>query len=544
MDESPLRQLRQLLQLRQCDSFLCGACAVRGLGKNARRVILVAPARPAAQANVKSRTIRAMKQWLRTQGVWWLGWLALALAAAAALVRAELARLHEDFDTQARIAHRLMSQQVVQYDAVLATLALLDVGGGGARAEQRLSGVYPAILGIARRDAARQWPSPALAQAEARSRSAHRAELAAVDLPAGRYQLVIGADPASYALSIDLAASVPWPDWPMDARRSPVRVALERGGRQYLIQPGRSGAGPWHFEMRKTLASASQDFDLLASRSVGIADLPWWRIAAAALALAALLCSARWLLRQRAARRRAEELLRLGQVARLNALGELAAGMAHELNQPLTAVVANTQAARRLLDDDEPDLDTARGAMGQAVAQARRAAGVVGRLRRAIERPGGGIQPVVLQEAVSATLHLLEPDCARRGVAVALDAGAPVRVLADPVALEQIVHNLLLNALQALDGTPAGERRIALQASASGRHGLLQVCDSGPGIAPELLPRLFEPFFSTRAGGLGLGLSLCETLAGEMNGTLRLRGHALRSETRGACFELELPLAP
>ena len=123
-------------------------------------------------------------------------------------------------------------------------------------------------------------------------------------------------------------------------------------------------------------------------------------------------------LRQRAARSRAEELLRLGQVARLNTLGELAAGMAHELNQPLTAVMANTQAARRLLDDDPPELDTARQAMAQAVEQARRAADVVGRLRRVVERPdlAGQTQAVNLAEAVRRALYLLEPECQRRGV--------------------------------------------------------------------------------------------------------------------------------
>jgi C4-dicarboxylate-specific signal transduction histidine kinase len=154
--------------------------------------------------------------------------------------------------------------------------------------------------------------------------------------------------------------------------------------------------------------------------------------------------------RQRVARRRAEELLRLGQVARLNALGELSAGLAHELNQPLTAVLANAQAARRLLDDEPPDLATARDAMGQAVEQARRAAGVVGRLRRVIERPeaGGDVKPLVLQEVVRSAMHLLAPEFAKHGVAAQFDATAqaPVRVQAEAVALEQIVHNLLMNA--------------------------------------------------------------------------------------------------
>ncbi len=486
-----------------------------------------------------------MKRWLRTRGAWWLAWLGLTLAGAAWLAQGELLRLRDAFDTEARIAHRLLSQQVVQHDAVLVTLALLDSGATNARPEQRLSSVYPSILAVQRREHGADWSdaahAAALAAAETRSRASHHPALATLDLPAGRYQLVIGADPTSYALDIDLAATVPWRDWPMDPAQSPVRVALEHGDQRFVIQPGRAAEGRWRFGMRKTLASESQNLDLVASRGITVADLPWGRIAAWALAVAALLGGGRALQRQRTARRRAEELLRLGQVARLNALGELAAGMAHELNQPLTAVLANTQAARRLLDDDEPDLDTARSAMGQAVTQARRAAEVVGRLRRAVERPGGGVQPVVLQEAVHAALHLLEPECAKRGVAVRFDAAAqaPVRVLADPVALEQIVHNLLMNALQALEEVPPPQRRIAIDASAGADTGTLRLSDSGVGIAPELLPKLFEPFFSTRAGGLGLGLSLCETLAGEMGGALRARP----GQAHGACFELELPLA-
>lgn len=486
-----------------------------------------------------------MKPWLRTQGIWWLAWLGLALAGAAWLARSELARLQADFDTDARIAHRLLSQQVVQYDAVLATLALLDTGTDAARPEQRLPSVYPSILAVQRRDRGATWTDAAhaaeLDAAESRSRATHRPALATVALAAGRYRLVIGAEPTSYALDIDLAATVPWRDWPMDPKQSPVRMTLEREGQQFVVQPGRVADGGWRFDVRKTLASDSQNFDVVATRSISAADLPWGRIAAWALAVAGLLWGGRALQRQRTARRRAEELLRLGQVARLNALGELAGGMAHELNQPLTAVLANTQAARRLLDDETPDLETARSAMTQAATQARRAADVVGRLRRAIERPGGGTQPVLLQEAVRAVLHLLEPECSRRGASVRFDAAGtpPVRVLADPVALEQIVHNLLMNALQAVEEVPPAERRIDIEAQAGARTGALRVRDNGRGIAPELLPRLFEPFFSTRKGGLGLGLSLCETLAGEMGGTLRVRA----GEARGACFELELPLA-
>ena len=226
----------------------------------------------------------------------------------------------------------------------------------------------------------------------------------------------------------------------------------------------------------------------------------------------------------------------------MNALGELAAGMAHELNQPLTAVLANTQAASRLLADEPPEVETARSAMVQAVEQARRASAVVARMRRAVERPdlAAQLQPVVLQEAVRNALDLLEPELARRQVVSRLDAGpAPVTVLADPVALEQVIHNLLMNALQALEQVPARTRLLSLAVAPEGRHGRLTVQDSGPGIAADVLPRVFEPFFTTRADGLGLGLSLCETLATGMGGQLSVAA----ATPHGAVFTLALPLA-
>jgi C4-dicarboxylate-specific signal transduction histidine kinase len=130
-------------------------------------------------------------------------------------------------------------------------------------------------------------------------------------------------------------------------------------------------------------------------------------------------------------------------------------------------------------------------------------------------------------------------------VQVDIDAtdGPPVRVLADPVALEQIVHNLLVNAIQALDAVPPGTRRIAIAVQLLGDQGRLAVGDSGPGIAPELRPRLFEPFFTTREGGLGLGLSLSETLATGMGGTLSAAPPGGAHGLRGACFHLDLQLA-
>jgi C4-dicarboxylate-specific signal transduction histidine kinase len=342
---------------------------------------------------------------------------------------------------------------------------------------------------------------------------------------------------------------VPWSEWPMKADSSPVRVALEHQGQHFELQRGDPGslsaARGWRFEFHKHLAAASQPFDVVAEQQLGWSQLPWLRMLAWTGAVASVLALLSQWLRQRTARRRAEELLRLGQVARLNTLGELAAGMAHELNQPLTAVLANTQAAQRLLADDPPELETARQAMARVVDQSRRAAEVVGRLRRTVERPPpagdagpDGAQALDLVEAARRAVHLLEPECRRRGVQPGVQADAPVVVTGDPVAVDQIVHNLLMNALQAMDAVNPGQRRLHLTLRRDGAVGELTVADRGPGIAPEALPRLFEPFFSTREGGLGLGLSLCETLAQGMGGSLG----ATNRPGGGAEFILRLPL--
>jgi C4-dicarboxylate-specific signal transduction histidine kinase len=258
-------------------------------------------------------------------------------------------------------------------------------------------------------------------------------------------------------------------------------------------------------------------------------------------AIALMLVRGRMLVQQRVQQRRDEERQRVGQLARLNTLGELAAGMAHEINQPLTAILANTQAASRLLDDSEPDLTAARTAMQMAVQQARRASDVVGRLRRTVERPGSAaaVQNVNLHHACRHALYLLEPELQRSQCAHTLTMDCPAfEVLADPVALEQIIHNLLTNALQAMEQVPASSRTLHLVLTCTATHGTLRVQDTGPGIPPDALAKVFEPFYSTREGGLGLGLSLCETLAIAMGAQLSAANRA----DQGAELTLHIPL--
>lgn len=481
--------------------------------------------------------------WLRRHG----SWIAAALLAcglgSAVLARLELIRLRDAFETDMRIAHRLLSQRVVQHDAVLATLALLQPPPQADPVEQRLPALYPQILRVLRRDRDSAWADPRQQAAEVVSRAVRHATLSQLDFAAGRYELVLAAEPASFAMLMDLRGVVPWTEWPMQPQASPVRVTLDQAGQTFVVQPGAAGGWGWRFDFGKHLASQSQPFNVVAQRHVGTGELPWTWMLAWTAAVIALLSGLRAWQSQRQARRRAEELVRLGQVSRLNALGELAAGMAHELNQPLTAVLANTQAAGRLLSDDPPDIDTARQAMTQAAQQARRASEVVGRLRRVVEPPGSAsaARTLVMQEAVQNALYLVEPELVARHIVSSVSApDGPIPVLAEPVALEQILHNLLMNAMQALEQVPQGERSLVLTLTASASQGVVEVRDSGPGIAPEHLVRVFEPFFSTRSSGLGLGLSLCESLATGMGAQLT----AAHNPPRGALFRLSLPQAP
>lgn len=501
------------------------------------------------------------------RGVAWLAATTLvALLGATAIVRWDIATRREAFAEDARIAHRLLSQRAAQLDAVLATLALLAPATDAEEPAVRLPALWPAVLSVQRSDAQHPWPDAVLAAAEAHSRTLaagrRHAVLAAVDPARAHYSLVLAGHPASWALRVDAKRLVPADEWPL-SDAGPVRALLVAGAHALVLHPGApeavqpAGLTPG-FTFAKVLATPSQPFELRLQRATGPAQWPWGWLLAWAAACAATTAILLALQRARDTQRRNAELVRMAQVARLNTLGELAAGMAHELNQPLAAVLASTQAAQRLLrqdvqaapqelGDDGPDLPAVRQALGLAAAQARRASDVLTRLRRLVQDPTQGAAPqsVDLHALCVQMLRLLGPELQRRGISAEVSGGMPA-VWADPVMLEQIVHNLVTNAIQALEGaaTPSPTIALVLQPVPDEAVGLLLVRDNGPGFATEHLGRVFEPFFSTRASGLGLGLPLCETLAQALGGSLQARNlGAPGAGSTGAELVLTLPLA-
>lgn len=493
--------------------------------------------------------------------------LLLAAAGDGLLAQRAISSLRESFEADARIMHRLLSQRASQHDAVLASLNLLHTEPAADARVQRLPALYPQILATAQRSQGGIWSGslsleaalPALDLAWLASQAGALATTAAFDGQQGRYWLVQAASPMSHALLIDLRGMVPWSDWPggataaAAAHATGVRVNLEHAGERWTLQDAPLWDSRWRFSFRKHLATASQPFDMVAEQCLGWADLPWLPMLAWTLFASVGVAAAAAFVQQRRQRERADLLRQIDRVSRLNAMGELAAGMAHELNQPLTAVLANTQAAMRLLRESPPDHSAAQPAMTRAAEQARRAADVLARLRQTVSQPDAAvaIAMVNLADAARKALFLIEPECAALGVVTTCDGDTGVNATADAVALEQVLHNLLGNALAALASVPVGTRSLRLHVGRSTGRAVIEVIDSGPGIADDVLPRLFEPFFSTRpmphpAGpttphghGLGLGLSLCQSLLQRMGGEIT----AGNRDHGGAVFTVILPLA-
>jgi signal transduction histidine kinase len=482
---------------------------------------------------------------LQRHAPWIAAWLLASALGSLLLGQRALATLEEAFETDVRVAYRLLNHRAGQHDALLSTLALLRSGNDPSRPEQRLQAVYPQIVSVQHRNAEAVWPQEHLVAAEAESRKLGRAVLTEPAIARGRYQLVMGADPTSYALQIDVRGMVPWSEWPMAADTSPVRMTIEHAGQRFVLQAGQNPAenpSGWKLGFNQALTSASQPFELAAQRQVGWGELPWSQMATWSLLVALLLLATRALLRLRSDGRRAHALLRLGQVARLNTLGELAAGMANDLNQPVAEMLTNTRIAHRVLHEDPPDLLTGQLAVKDALVHAQRVSDVINRLRYVASQPAKAarVEDVDLPALARRALHVLEPELRRHGIAAHIDLPAqPFSVRGDPGALEQIMHNLLLNAMQSLDQVQIHDRRLVINLGVSGQHGHFIVRDTGPGMPIDVLPHVFEPFFTTREGGLGLGLSLSESMAHDMGGTLT----AFNQTPHGAEFRLSLPLS-
>ncbi len=490
---------------------------------------------------------------------WVAGWLlASALAVAGVAVVERRGHLAE-LTAESQRLHALASQRADQHDAHLTALSAIALAGADQRAAlfREVAGAimrfYPRIVGISLVALDDAGDSLEIGAADAGLRGLVRAAARASEgapvlrqHDAGRPAYVIvkrspNTDDARYglALVIDAAALLEGdPDYWSEG--GPARRLVLPDGTT-VLGPGPERATP---QFSRELASSTQPLRLETGTVLTAADvLPAGRIALTIAAITLVTLVLRAAARQRAQVRAAEARAeikdletRLSHASRVNALGEMASGIAHELTQPLTAILAQVQAARHLAARGEGD--RLAGALDAVADQTRRASAILERLRTWTRPQARNPQPVDVRECIHVARTLLSAQAAEAGARLDVTVpAAPIVVTADRVELEQVLFNLIRNALDAVaDGD--GRRVVTVEAHADGTRAHVDVSDTGPGLAEAVRDRLFTPFVTTRPGGTGLGLALSQRLVERAGGDL-----AAVAAATGARFRVTLPLA-
>ncbi|EPY8402804.1 sensor histidine kinase [Enterobacter ludwigii] len=273
----------------------------------------------------------------------------------------------------------------------------------------------------------------------------------------------------------------------------------------------------WHWQ--RTFTQPTQPFTLMATAKPHWLAVSWWVYPFLFFGWAVLIAAASLLLWQRRQRQHAEQRAHYYQHARLNTLGEITAGIVHEINQPLTAVQTWIQGAQRQQQQANPQAVSQ--ALAAALVQTQRISALLTRFREHVVQEKVTLRDIDLKPCWQQVVDLLEHERRSEHIAVshAFAAGA-TRVLADRLWLEQVLHNLLSNAIQAQQECAQGWVKITSEKRENWIY--ITLTDGGPGFSPEALQNAFMPFYSGRREGIGLGMTLTESLMTRMNGSITL----------------------
>jgi C4-dicarboxylate-specific signal transduction histidine kinase len=229
----------------------------------------------------------------------------------------------------------------------------------------------------------------------------------------------------------------------------------------------------------------------------------------------------------------------LAHVTRVTTLGELAASIAHEVNQPIAAVVTNAEAALRFLSRYPPDLEEVCEGLHSIIKDANRAGDVIGRIRELMKKAPPRKDRMDINEAIHEVIELTRGEAVKSGASVqtALGEGLPL-IEGDRVQLQQVALNVIINAVQAMSDAE-GPRELTITTAQAEPNGVLvAVKDTGPGLAPASLEQLFAPFYTTKPGGLGMGLSISRSIVEAHGGRLWVTANP----PRGVVFQFTLPV--
>lgn len=252
----------------------------------------------------------------------------------------------------------------------------------------------------------------------------------------------------------------------------------------------------------------------------------------------AVICHANITERKKAEDEARRRMVELAHVTRVATLGELAASLAHEINQPLTAILSNAQAAQYFMSKDCPEMDEVRQILDDIIEDDKRVSEVIRRMRALLKKGTARHERVSINDAVLESVALIDSASLHRGLSITtdLDAGS-LMVRADPVQLQQVLFNLKVNAAAAMKNTPNTSRKLRITTAVQDDGTVrVSVTDSGSGIDEACIARIFEPFYTTKPGGMGLSIS--QTIIKACGGTMG----AFNNPEGGATFYFFLPV--
>ena len=233
----------------------------------------------------------------------------------------------------------------------------------------------------------------------------------------------------------------------------------------------------------------------------------------------------------------------IARAARISVLGELVASIAHEVSQPLTAIESNTQASLLWLMHEPPNIEVVRELAARTAAEVQRAADIIDRIRSMVLRASPELGSTAINPMIEEAAIFLRHEIQRNRVEASLQLAPSLpTVLGDRVQLQQVVINLAVNAIQAMATSGGVVRELAIRTAVTPEGGvLIEVEDTGPGIADDVLKQLFESFFTTKTAGMGMGLAICRSIIEAHGGRIAA---ANRVDRPGARFAILLPLPP
>jgi C4-dicarboxylate-specific signal transduction histidine kinase len=232
--------------------------------------------------------------------------------------------------------------------------------------------------------------------------------------------------------------------------------------------------------------------------------------------------------------------MQLAHANRIATMGHLTASIAHEVNQPIGAILVNAGTASRWLNARPPELEKATQSIDRIAADSRRAGEIISRIRDLVKNAPEQMESLNANEAILEVIELTRSEMTNVGVVIRtrMADGLP-GVWGDRVQLQQVILNLIMNAIEAMSEVAEGSRELSISTAEAGPDGMLvTVSDSGPGLPAGNPERIFEPFYTTKASGLGMGLSICRSIVEAHGGRL----WAKPNEPRGAVFSMMLPV--